>query len=151
MQCSTKLIWIWWNLSLYLKHICFWDLNLSCGGAQAYMTTFKAGKKKPIRWFWISDPCSHIWRAIKAGTRKGDSASKTLKDTSTDQSPCQNKNIFRREFPIFPIGKKEVVMEAHQWLTLARMGLSRVPTTFTRTATKKTHFPGDWTLAETIL
>ena len=31
-------------------NICFLDWNLSCGGAQADMTTFKAEKKKPIRY-----------------------------------------------------------------------------------------------------
>ena len=32
-------------------NICFLDWNLSCGGAQADMTTFKAEKKKQIKCF----------------------------------------------------------------------------------------------------
>lgn len=42
---------------------------------------------------------------ILGGTWEGKSTTKTLKDTSRDQSPCENKNTLRGDFKILKIQK----------------------------------------------
>ena len=39
-------------------------------------------------------------------TWEGESTTKTFKDTSRDQSPCENKNTIRGDFQIFKIHKQ---------------------------------------------